>query len=132
MYTRIRRTVCALFLICILLLQACPVSALGSTQVYTMTMQYATLNECEFQAQTVDFSTSHLFRDQLSDVNQTSLYDLIVVSTPASGSIVMTASDLPDFPATTSSSFESVLVSFITDTVLPAYAAAVMDTPMLF
>ncbi len=126
------RASCALLLLCVLLLQTCPVSASDSVRLYTTEMQTAELSAYAFQPQAVDFSTSYLFYDQLTTDDQKALYERLVCATPADAVITLSVQTLPALPAPDHPDFESALIAYLSDLVLPAYAAAVQDTPMLF
>ena len=124
-------SVCLLILLCI---QALPVMAAGDQ---TITLEFRTLEQVDyaFQASATDFSKSHLYYDQLDDTNQQLVYDTITGLTPASGSIQIDLTELPDltFPSEgITTEFVDKLNAYIMDVVLPAYSAAYLDKPDLF
>lgn len=132
MKKQITRTIQIILLLCIVLLQAVPASALQTERVYLLDMQTATLSSYAFRAEDTDFSDSHLFYDQLVTQEQKALYDLIVCATPADGALTLPVTQMPSLPVITDPTFESKLIAYLAEQVLPAYAAACEDAPMLF
>ncbi len=132
MKKRFFRHINILLLLCVFLLQACPVSAADGIRIYTTEMQTAELASYAFQASAVDFSVSHMYRDQLATDEQKALYNLFVQATPADNTVTLTIDTLPALPEATAPDFQAKLGEFLAELVLPAYAAAVQDTPMLF
>lgn len=132
MKKRFFRYLTLIVLLCLLTAQAIPASASDTVRFYTTEMQYAALSDFAFQAGAVDFSASHKYRDQLLTDDQKALYDLFVCSTPSDNVCMMDLETLPPLPAVSDPRFQTELAAYLSELVLPAYAAAVQDTPMLF
>ncbi len=132
MKKQIFRHTAAILLLCVLILQACPVSASDGVRIHTTEVQSAALSSYDFQAAKVDFSTSHKYRDQLATEDQKALYELFVRATPTNNTITLQLTALPALPSVSDPAFQAELGAYLSELVLPSYAAAVQDTPMLF
>lgn len=128
------RFFCAL-LLCFVIVQAFPVLAADGKQTYTLTPRTAEAASFSFQAEEVDFSVSDRYYDQLSSEDQKNIYNLFLQTTPANNQIEIGLSVLPELSVPAEGpdeAFQNKLMEQIGQIVLPAYAAALLDTPMLF
>lgn len=117
--------------VCLVLLQAAPVLAIGGVRTHEIGSQTAELATYAFAADAVDFSESYQYYDQLRSDDQRVLYGLLLEAEPGE-ELVLELSDVPSLPPYGDASLEEALIAHLAEVALPAYAAAVMDEPMLF
>ena len=120
-------------LLLILLFQAIPVTAHGGKTI-SLGTRYVS-EERLYGLITPDFSVSHLYYDQLENDIQRSIFDEICCASPEHPSFQVTLTDLPKFTVGNGDISEDVqyaILAYVNDFVMPAYAAAFLDNPLLF
>ena len=120
-------------LLLILLFQAIPVTAHGS-KTLSLGTRYVS-EERLYGLITPDFSVSHLYYDQLENDIQRNIFDDICCASPEYSSFQVTLTDLPEFTIEGNSlpqEVQDALLAYVDSFVLPAYAAAFLDNPLLF
>ena len=120
-------------LLLILLFQAIPVTA-QTGKTLSLGTRYVS-EERLYGLITPDFSVSHLYYDQLENDIQRNIFDDICCASPEYSSFQVTLTDLPEFTIEGNSlpqEVQDALLAYVDSFVLPAYAAAFLDNPLLF
>ncbi len=117
----------------LLLLQALPVMAQSET-VYHLGMYYAAESQT-YGTVAPNTAFSHLYYDQLENDMQRELYARLAQATPGGNIIALETTDIPviTVPAEGATpAFQAEIMAFVSSQVFPAYAAAALDTPLMF
>ncbi|MBR5264017.1 MAG: hypothetical protein IKV50_04900 [Clostridia bacterium] len=120
-------------LLLILLFQAIPVTAHGGKTI-SLGTRYVS-EERLYGLITPDFSVSHLYYDQLENDIQRNIFDDICCASPEYSSFQVTLTDLPEFIIEGNSipqEVQDAILAYVDSYVMPAYAAAFLDNPLLF
>ena len=120
-------------LLLILLFQAIPVTAHGG-KTLSLGTRYVS-EERLYGLITPDFSVSHLYYDQLENDIQRGIFEDICGASPENCSFEVVLTELPEFTIegnSLSQEVQDAILAFVESFVLPAYAAAFLDNPLLF
>ena len=120
-------------LLLILLFQAIPVTA-HDGKTLSLGTRYVS-EERLYGLITPDFSVSHLYYDQLENDIQRNIFDDICCASPEYSSFQVTLTDLPEFIIESNyvpQDVQDAILAYVDSFVLPAYAAAFLDNPLLF
>ena len=120
-------------LLLVMLLQTLPVLAQRET-VYHLGMRHAAESKT-YGTVTPDFSVSYLYYDQLETDAQRTIYNALVEAKPGDNIIALEVTDIPTFIVPSqgaTAAFQAEIMAYVESQVLPAYAAASLDNPLMF
>ncbi len=124
-------------LLLVMLFQSLPVFAEGE-RVYHLDTAYASERLAYGTVEPIDTGaafTSHSYYDQLESDLQRTIYEAVCNTLPGDPAFTLETSEIPTFilPAEgPTQEFQQQVMDFIASQVLPAYAAASLDDPLLF
>ena len=124
-------------LLLVMLFQSLPVFAEGE-RVYHLDTAYASERLAYGTVEPIDTDaafTSHSYYDQLESDLQRTIYEAVCNTLPGDPAFTLETSEIPTFilPAEgATQEFQQQVMDFIASQVLPAYAAASLDDPLLF
>ena len=120
-------------LLLVMLLQTLPVLAQRET-VYHLGMRHAAESKT-YGTVTPDFSVSYLYYDQLETDAQRTIYNALAEAKPGDNIIALEVTDIPTFIVPSqgaTAAFQAEIMAYVESQVLPAYAAASLDNPLMF